>query len=378
MPPKPNDCSGRQPASGPALKTDRSLKVATKKIIFDESGAVRREAPETRTRYKWHVHGPLRRARRRYWTIRAWVEGWVLLLVRRGPRAFWGRLTHAPFRTSLRFGFSTVAQGWRPEPDVAVVLTPPGTVEPDPSIISPRQVRNFVRTVAPGAPPDPRLDALVALEEEHGTSGLTGDPVSDAEGARTCGPYLSVDAKGRLSLRTRSIHRPPYEDAHLFEDPFSDSEPLFMDHDPFYDTDPLFDVVDVLLPLYLAATAISSGAYDRLLHLRGGSKRRRYRWLFDIEERIAFPTPRGGPSPVGFPGRIPARIPLVGPRPEPSMIRMWGRNLARKRCRPERLVGSVLIELLAHWGYENDPVVVAEVLSALQRRCAGALVGQRR
>ena len=245
----------------------------------------------------------------------------MLLLVRRGPRAFWGRLTHAPFRTSLRFGFSTVAQGFRPEPDVAIVLTPPGKVEPDPSIISPRQVRNFVRTVAPGAPPDPRHDALVVLEEEHGSPSLTGDPVRDAEGARTCGPYLSVDATGRLSLRTRSIHRPPYEDAHLFEDPFSDSEPLFLDYDPFYDTDPLFDVVDVLLPLYLAATAISSGAYDRLLHLRGGSKRRRYHWLFDIEERIAFPTPRGGPSPVGFPGRIPARIPLVGPRPE-SRIRL--------------------------------------------------------
>jgi hypothetical protein len=60
------------------------------------------------------------------------------------------------------------------------------------------------------------------------------------------------------------------------------------------------------------------------------------------------------------------------------MIRMWGRDLARKRCRPERLVGSVLIELLAHWGYENDPVVVSEVLTALQRRCAGALVGQPR
>lgn len=200
----------------------------------------------------------------------------------------------------------------------------------------------------------------------------------DAAGARTCGPYLSVDAKGRLSLRTRTIHRPPFEDAHLFEDPFSGSESLFMDHDPFYDNDPLFDVVDVLLPLYLTATAISSGAYDRLLHLRGGSKRRRNRWQFDIEERIAFPTPRGGPSPVGFPGRTLARVPFVGPRPEPSMARLWGRNLTRKRCRPECLVGSVLIELLAHWGYENDPVVVAEMLAALRRRCVGTLVGPRR
>jgi hypothetical protein len=322
------------------------------------------------------VHGFLERARRRYWTIRAWVEGWVLLLVRRGPRAFWRGLTNAPYRSALCFGFSTVAQGYRPEPDVKVVLTPPGPVEPDPSIISPRQVRAFVRTIAPAVPSEPRLEALVALEEEHGPYGLSGDPLHDACGASTCGPFLSVGPTGRLSLRTRSIHRPPFEDAHLFEvGPFSDSEPLFMDQDPLYDTDPLFDVVDVLLPLYLAATSIASGAYDRLLHLRGGIKRCRFCWRFEIEERIAFPTPRGGPSPVGFPGRIPARILVAGPRPEPSTAWICGRNLARQRCRPERLVESVLAELLAHWGYENEPVVVAEVLSALQRRCAGALVG---
>jgi hypothetical protein len=166
----------RQPASGPVLETEPLLKVATDQTISDESGAVCREAPVTRTRYKWHVHGLRGRVRRRYWAIRAWVEGWVLLLVRRGPRAFWGALTHAPYWSSLRFGFSTVAQGFRPEPDVALVLTPPGTVEADPSIISPRQVRNFVRTVAPGVPPDPRLDALVALEEEHGSPSLTGTP----------------------------------------------------------------------------------------------------------------------------------------------------------------------------------------------------------
>ena len=333
----------------------------------------------SRTRYKWHVHGLRERARRRYWMIRDWVEGWVLLLVRRGPRAFWNCLTHVPYRSALCFGFSTVAQGYHPGPDVAVVLTPPGTVEPNPSIISPRQVRSFVRTVAPGAPSEPRLDALVALEEEHGPHGLSGDPLQDACGASTCGPFLSVGPTGRLSLRTRSIHRPPFEDAHLFEvGPFSDSEPLFMDEDPFYDTDPLFDVVDVLLPLYLAASAISSGAYDRLLHLRGRIKRRRYCWQFEIEERIAFPTPRGGPSPVGFPGRISVRIPVASLRPEPSRAWICGRDLARQRCRPERLVESVLAELLAHWGYENDPVVVAEVLAALQRRCVGALFGQRR
>jgi hypothetical protein len=330
-------------------------------------------------RYKWHVRGLPERARWRYWTIRAWVEGWVLLLVRRGPRAFWRRLTHAPYRSALRFGFSTVASGYHPEPDVAVVLTPSGAVGPDPSIISPRRVRDFVRSVVPGAPSEPRLDALVALEEEHGPNGLTGDPLRDAAGARTCGPYLSVDANGRLSLRTRTIHRPSFEDAHSFHfGRFSEPEPRFLDDDPLYDTDPLFDVVDVLVPLYLAATGISSGAYDRLLHLRGGNKRRRHNWRLEIEERIAFPAPRGGPSPIGFPGRIPAGIPPASPRPEPSMAWVWGRNLARNNCRPERLVESVLIELLAHWGYENDPVVVAEVLAALQRRRVGTLVEQPR
>ncbi len=52
----------------------------------------------------------------------------------------------------------------------------------------------------------------------------TGDHMRGAAGAQTCGPFLSVDANGRLSLRTRSIHRPS-----------------------------LFDVVDVILPLHLAA-----------------------------------------------------------------------------------------------------------------------------
>jgi hypothetical protein len=147
-----------------------------------------------------------------------------------------------------------------------------------------------------------------------------------------------------------------------------------LDEDPLYDTDPLFEVVDVLLPLYLAATAISSGAYDRLLQLRGGNKRRRYGWRLEIEERIAFPAPRGGPNPVGFPGRIPAPIALASPRPAPSTTWVWGRNLAQKSCRPKRLVESVLIELLALWGYENDPVVVAEVLGALEARRLGTLV----
>ena len=300
------------------------------------------------------------------------MEGWVLILVRRGPYALWRALIHAPYRSTLCFGFSTVAQGYRPEPDVAVVLSPPGPAMPDPTIISPRQVRHFIRTVAPGAPSDPRLDARVALEEEHGLAHLTGDPLRDGIGVPVCGSFLRLDATGRLSLRARRIHRPPFENAHLLEDPLSDSEPLFLDEDP------LFDAVDVLWPLYLATVAISSGAYDRLLHLRGGGRRRRHSWRLELEERIAFPTPRGGPCPIGFPGRIPASVPRSGPRLEPSTISVWGRNLSRRSCRAEVLVGSILTELLAHWGYENDPIVVAEVLSTLEERRVGSLVGQCR
>ena len=166
--------TGLSPSTGPVTADEfgtwRSLwstRSAHRAVAGRDVHRTFRAVAMCRARHKWHVHGLPERARWRYWTIRAWVEGWVLLLVRRGPRAFWRRLTHAPCRSALRFGFSTVAHGYRPEPDVAVVLTPPGPVEPGPSIISPRRVRDFVRTVV-GAPSEPRLDALVALEEEHG------------------------------------------------------------------------------------------------------------------------------------------------------------------------------------------------------------------
>ena len=112
-----------------------------------------------------------------------------------------------PTGSSLRFGYSTVAQGFRAQRDAAVVLTPPGTVESDP-FISPRQVRTFVRRVAPGHPPNP-VPVPWLRSRRRWLSSTTGDPLIDAAGALTCGPYLSVDAVGRLSLRTRSIHRPP-------------------------------------------------------------------------------------------------------------------------------------------------------------------------
>ena len=104
-----------------------------------------------------------------------------------------------------------------------------------------------------------------------------------------------------------------------------------MDQDPFYDTDPLFDVVDVLLPLYLAATAISSGAYDRLLHLRGGSKRRRYHWLLDT--RNASPSDSSGrPQP----GRMPSRSGGPGPSRRPTFGAGDGPDLGAESGLEER------------------------------------------
>jgi hypothetical protein len=79
-------------------------------------------------------------------------------------------------------------------------------------------------------------------------------------------------------------------------------------------------LVDVMLPLYLAATAISSGAYDRLLRVRDG-KRRRYRWELEIGERITS-NPLAGSHAIGFP---------------------------------------------AHWAYENDQEVVSDIMAAPTR-----------
>ena len=244
-----------------------------------------------RPRYKRRVHGMLRRVRWRFWIIRAGPRGGSCC----SSAVPAGRL-EAPDPCALpELALLRVVHrrpGLPPRARRCGRPYPTAPVEPDAAIISPRRVRAFVRMIAPGARPEPRLDALVALEEEHGLRPLSGDPVRDAAGASTCGPFLSLVATGQLSLRTRSIHRPSFEDAHRFHFRLSsDPEPLFLDPDPLYDTDPLFDVVDVLLPLYLAATAISSGAYDRLLQRRGKNKHRRYGWRLEIEERIAFPAP---------------------------------------------------------------------------------------
>lgn len=76
------------------------------------------------------------------------------------------------------------------------------------------------------------------------------------------------------------------------------------------DDRPLFDVVDVLLPLYLALVAVSSGACDRVFGYRGA--RHRFHWELTIAEDIVFPTPLAGDRAVGLPDRVPASIPLGG------------------------------------------------------------------
>ena len=161
---------------------------------------------------------------------------WVLLLVRHGPRASWRVLTNHRVNRPVRFGFSRVALGYHPGPDVRVVLTRPASSGP---------IRWSSVPVAPGpscarssrpAPVDPRLAAAVALEEEHGPrspEGFTNDPLTDVVWVHLTGLSLHVSHDGRLSFLARS--RPSEET-------------------------PLFEVVDVVLPLFLAATAVASGA----------------------------------------------------------------------------------------------------------------------
>lgn len=301
------------------------------------------------------MRAPREAIRFHYWTVRAFIEGWALLLIRRGPRAFWGRLTRQPFYHHAHFGFSPVALGYPEGPDVIATLTPRSPRHPDPSVVSPSRVRALLHEVFPASPLDPYLSADVALEEEHGPRSAEGfdyDPFRHDIWGDLAGVLFHVSATGHLSFRSRSICRPPVQGA------------------PPSEEAPLFDVVNVVVPFYIATTAIASGAYDRLL---GPPDRphRRYRWDLYVGERVAFPTPLAGAHPVGFPGRIPTSVALSGPRPEPSEPHFWGLRFTRRNCCPERLVEAVLADLLPHWGYENDPVVVAEVITTLRLMRSG-------
>jgi hypothetical protein len=299
-----------------------------------------------------------KRTRFHYWTIRAFVEGWMLLLIRRGPRAFWREATRGPFYRHANFGFSRIALGYPGGSDVLAALSPLVRREPDPSVISPSRVRDFLLEVFPGSPLDQYLRANVALEEKHGplsAESFEYDPFKHDIWGDLAGVLFHVSATGHLSFQSRSICRPPVqaaspsEEARLFD---------------------VVDVIDVVLPLYMLTAALASGANDRLLGPLARSERR-YRWEFDVGERITFPTPLAGSDPVGFPGRIPAKFPLSDPRPEPSEAAFSGLRFSRRNCRPERVVEAVLADLLPHWGYENDPVVVAEVITTLRLMRSG-------
>ena len=301
------------------------------------------------------MRAPRQAIRFHYWTVRAFIESWVLLLVRRGPRAFWREATCGPFYHHAHFGFSRIALGFPEGPDVLAVLTPWGPRHPDPSVISPARVRDFLHGVFPESPLDPYLSADVALQEEHGPRSAEGfeyDPFRHDIWGDLAGVLFHVSATGHLSFQSRSICRPLVQGA------------------PASEEAPLFDVVDIVLPLYIATAAIASGAYDRLLRPQDYAHRR-YRWDLYVGERIAFPTPLAGANPVGFPGRTPASVALSGPRPEPSEPRIWGLRFTRRNCRPECLVEAVLADLLPHWGYENDPVVVDEVITTLRLMRSG-------
>jgi hypothetical protein len=272
------------------------------------------------------------RVRYKYWIYRWDIDPWVLLLIRKGPRGVWRRLSHAPVMRPGILGWSTVARGLRPDPDVRIALYPMGKEQPNLQFIDPLHVRAFLAEVLPGRPLDPHLAARVAMTEEHGPrspKGFTGYELEDYIWLMAGDLRMMFSARGRLSISAASVHRPPSADS------------------------PLFDVVDVLLPLYVALVAVSSGACDRLLGHRGG--RRRYQWELQIEERIVFPTPLAEGRAVGFPDRVPASIPLGGHWREPSQIHYRGWDYTRLRCRPERVVESVLAELLTLWATRLTP-----------------------
>jgi hypothetical protein len=182
------------------------------------------------------------------------------------------------------------------------------------------------------------------MTEEHGERSsvrFTGYGPLDDLSVTSSDLRLGFLGFGDLFIASPTVHRGPSDDR------------------------PLFDVVDVLWPLNLVVVAASSGACDRLFG-RPGTKRIRYHWELEIAERIVFPTPLAGDRAVGFPGRVPAPTPVGRHWREPSELRYRCWNLSRSMRRPQEIVEFVLRELLALWGYEADPVVIAEVLDRLR------------
>jgi hypothetical protein len=284
------------------------------------------------------------RIRHKYWLYRGDVHPWFFLLIRKGPRCVWRRLTQAPVTRPGHLGYSRVARGYLPGHDVVIALYPQGTVDPHPQFIDPLHVRDFLTEVLPGWPLAPHLAARVAMTEEHGPRSsvcFTGYGPRDDLSVNGGDLEFGFLGYGRLYIAATSVHRPPSDDH------------------------PLFDVVDVLRPLYLVLVDASSGACDGLFG-RPGTRRLRYQWELRIAEHIVFPTPLAGDRAVGFTSRVPTGIPLGGHWREPSEIEYRGWNLSHSQRRPHQIVEFVLGELLALWGYEADPVVMAEVLARLR------------
>jgi hypothetical protein len=300
--------------------------------------------------------GLIERTRYKYWLYRGDIDPWVFLLIRKGPRGVCRRLCRAPVTQPGHLGWSTVARGLRPDPDVSISLYPSGPERPDPRFIDPLRVRAFLGQVLPGHPMDPRLTARVALTQEHGprtSNEFTGYGLEDYLWLTAGDLSILFSARGHLAMSANSLHRPPSADRSLFE------------------------VVEVLLPLYVAMIAVSSGACDRLFGL-DRARRRHYNWELRIEERIVFPTPLAEGRAVGFPGHVPAPIHLGGRWREPSQIQFRGWDQSRLQGRPDSVVESVLTELLTLWGYEPDPVVLAEVLWGLRATRTGQPIADRR
>jgi hypothetical protein len=291
----------------------------------------------------------MNQVRHKYRFYRGDIDPWVHLLVRKGPRAVWREVTKAPDTRPGRLGYSRVAQGHLPGQDVVISLCPQGKVDPHPRSIDPIHVRAFLTELLPGLPLDPRLAARAAMTEEHGPRPsvcFTGyGPLDDLE-------VTSGDLRfgflgfGYLFIVSPSVHR-----GRRMTAPSSMSSMSCGPSTSSWRRPP-------------AGPAIASSAAPA----PDGSA---------ITGSSGSRSPLAGDRAVGFPGRVPAATPVGGNWREPSEIhyRCW--NLSRSVRRPHEILEFVLGELLALWGYEADPVVIAEILERLEAMRVNQPISER-
>jgi hypothetical protein len=275
-----------------------------------------------------------------------------------GPHRLWRRITRESY---VNLGYSLYSRSGLsigPGPDVQMILEPmhPGIGE-DPTLVEPSRASALIGALLPGRPIDQRYAATIPADDPLGQlsqADFFKDIFGNMYGGEVGDLTAIVFNTGMFVVKIRSVYRSL---AGL----------------------PSFELVDVLLPLYATLCAMAEGHYHPL---RGHDveRPRRYKWQFEVEERIAGRT-AGLDDPeareaVGFPGRIPTAIaPIRRPPPEPragygpeNVGGVWYQGLyySCRNTRPEAVVKEVLANLLGFWGFEADPVVMAEVMEHLR------------